>query len=226
MTTTSVRSVPWLLEQLEDPFTIFPVEDVADTLFQAVDETEARKAEHTDPWWGVNRKFWSVEQEHYHEKIGLLIGAMFVLGQAAITQTVSILNELSKHPQAEGVVPSNKTRKLVAHAATEAKTNLSKIVIINAVSNYFKHVYEWPEQWDVATTSGTQAETISIVLQLGMRPEKGPADNLLHAADCLGLHRSDPRALARCIQEWREGWARMLYASFMLMDPFTASPPS
>ena len=50
MTTTSVRSVPWLLEQLEDPFTMFPVEDVADTLFQAVDETEARKAEHTDPW--------------------------------------------------------------------------------------------------------------------------------------------------------------------------------
>jgi len=85
---------------------MFPVEDVADTLFQAVDETEARKAEHTDPWWGVNRRFWSVEQEHYHEKIGLLIGAMFVLGQAAITQTVSILNELSKHPQAQGVIPS------------------------------------------------------------------------------------------------------------------------
>ena len=50
MTTTSVRSVPWLVEQLEDPFTMFPVEEVADTLFQAVDETEARKAEHTDPW--------------------------------------------------------------------------------------------------------------------------------------------------------------------------------
>jgi len=39
MATTSVRSVPWLVEQLADPFTMFPVEDVADTLFQAVDET-------------------------------------------------------------------------------------------------------------------------------------------------------------------------------------------
>jgi hypothetical protein len=80
----------------------------------------------------VNKQFWSVEEEHYHEKIGLLVGAIFVLGQAAITQTVSILNELRKHPQAQGVIPKNKTTKLVAHAATEAKTNLSKIVIINA----------------------------------------------------------------------------------------------
>jgi hypothetical protein len=64
------------------------------------------------------------------------------------------------------------------------------------------------------------------VLQLGMKPEELPTDNLLRAADCLGLDRSDPRALARCIQEWREGWARMLYASFRLMDPFTASSPS
>jgi hypothetical protein len=204
---------------------MFPVEDVADTLIEAVDETEARKGTCRDPWWGVNRRFWSVEQEHYHEKIGLLIGAMFVLGQAAIMQTVSILNELSKHPQVQGVIPSTKTSKLVAHGPTESKTNLSKIVIINAVSNYFKHVYEWPEQWDVATTSRSQAETSSIVLQLGMRPEETLADNLLRAADCLGLHRSDPRALARCIQAWREGWARMLYASFGLMGPFTASQP-
>lgn len=225
MTTISVLSVPWLLEQLEDPFAMFPVEDVADTLFEAVDETHARKAEHTDPWCGVNRKFWSVEQEHYHEKIGLLIGAMFVLGQAAITQTVSVLNELSKHPQAQGIIPKNKTNKLVANAATEANTSLSKIVIINAVSNYFKHVYEWPEQWDAATTRGSQAETISIVLQIGMRPRE-MTDNLLCAADCLGLCRSNPRALAISIQEWREGWARILYPAFRSTDPFTRSSPA
>jgi hypothetical protein len=32
-----------LLEQLEDPFMMFPVEDVADTLFKAVDESETQK---------------------------------------------------------------------------------------------------------------------------------------------------------------------------------------
>jgi hypothetical protein len=225
MTTTSVRNVSWLLEQLEDPFTMFPVESVADTLFEAVDGVEIQKAETMDPWWGVSRKFWSVEEEHYHEKIGLLVGTLFVLGQATITQTISILNELRKHPQAQGVIPEDKTSKLVAHAATEITTNLSKILIINAVSNYFKHVYEWPEQWDIATTTGSQAKTIRIVLQLGMKPRE-MTDNLLFAADCLGLRSSNPRALARSIQEWREGWARMLYPSFNLTDPFTAESPA
>jgi hypothetical protein len=220
MTPTSGPNVHWLLERLEDPFTMFPVQDVADSLFEAVDEAETRKAEHMDPWWGFNRKFWSVEEEHHHEKIGLLVGAIFVLGQAAITQTISILNEVRKHPQAEDLIPKNKTSKLVAHAATETNTNLSEIVIINAVSNYFKHVYEWPPQWDVVTTRGSQAETITIVLQLGMRPGE-MTDNLLLAADCLGLRRSNPRALARSIQEWREGWARMLYSSLRLTDPST-----
>jgi hypothetical protein len=70
-------------------------------------------------------------------------------------------------------------------------------------------------------TMGSQAETISIVLQLGMRPGE-MTDNLLLAADYLGFRRSNPRALARSIQEWREGWARMLYPSFRLTDPFTA----
>jgi hypothetical protein len=123
------------------------------------------------------------------------------------------------------VIPKNKTSKLVAHAAIETKTNLSKIVVINAVSNYFKHVYEWPEQWSVAMTKSSQAETISIVLQLGMRPGE-MTNNLLLAADRLGFSRGNPRTLARSIQEWREGWARMLYPAFRLTDPFTSSPPS
>ena len=43
MTINPVRNARWLLDQLEDPFTMFPVEGVADTLFEAVDEAETRK---------------------------------------------------------------------------------------------------------------------------------------------------------------------------------------
>lgn len=196
---------------------MFPVEGVSDTLFESADEAEMQKHERMGPW-GVARKFWSSEEEYYHEKAGLLIGAMFVLGQAAITQTVSILNELRKHPQAQSVIPDSKAKKLETHAAVEARTNLTTIVIVNAVSNYFKHYYEWPKQWTAATTKGSQAETIDIVLKLGMAPGEMP-DNLRLAADCLGLCRSNPRALATSIQEWREGWARVLYPSFGLLDP-------
>lgn len=217
MTTNPAQNTHWLLDQLEDPFTMFPVEGVSDTLFEAIDEAETRKTERMGAW-GVARKFWSVEEEYYHEKSGLLIGGIFVLGQAAITQTVSILNELRRHSQAQSLIPQDKTSKLIAYATTETKTKLSKIVIINAVSNYFKHVYEWPEQWNIASTKDSQAATIGIVLQLGMKPGE-MTDNLFLAADCLGLCRSNPRALARSIQEWREGWARVLYSSFGLPDP-------
>lgn len=212
MTISPSGNVRWLLDQLENPFTMFPIESVADTLFEAVDEAEMRKADLMGSW-EVARKFWSVDAEHYHEEMGLLVGAIFVLGQAAITQTVSILNALRNHPEMQSVIPKNKTGKLAAHAATETTTKLSKIVIINAVSNYFKHVHEWPEQWSDVPLRGSQSETIGIVLQLGMKPGE-MTDNLLLAATQLGLCASNPRALASSIQEWREGWARELCASF------------
>src|SRR5258706_13894733 len=104
MTTSPVRNARWLLDQLEDPFTMFPVESVTDTLFEAVDEAEMRKTERIGPW-GVASKFWSVWEEHYHEEIGLLVGAIFVLGQAASTQTVSVLSELRRHRQAQRAIP-------------------------------------------------------------------------------------------------------------------------
>jgi hypothetical protein len=224
MPTNPVWEARPLLDKLEDPFTMFPVEDVSDTLFASVDETKTRKEERRGWEAPVARKYWSVEDEHDHEKVGLLVGAIFVLGQAAITQTESILNELRKIPVAENLIPKNKERKLDENSATETTTKRSKMVIINAVSNYFKHAYAWPEDWSVVSSNGSQREkeTIGIVLTLGMKPEARMTDNLLHAADCLGLGRDDPRALARSIQEWREAWARVLYPALGLPDPNSA----
>jgi hypothetical protein len=157
-----------------------------------------------------------VEKEHHYEKIGLLIGALFVLGQAAITQTESVLNELRRLPRGESAIPREKNSKLNQYAAKETTTKLSKVVIINAVSNYFKHGYAWPERWSIVAKNGSkrEAETIDIVRKLGMDPKSQMTDNLLVAADRLALDRSNPRALAASIQEWREGWARVLYPIF------------
>jgi hypothetical protein len=217
MTTNPVQSARWLLDKLEDPFTMFPVESVVHTLLDAVEEAETQKAEHMGPW-GVARKFWSVDEEQCHDKIGLLVGSLFVLGQASVTQTVAILTELRKHAEAQSVIPESKAMKLATHAPIDSETKLSKIVIVNAVSNYFKHVYEWPDQWDIAPAYGSQAETIGILIQLGMRPGE-MTDNLLRSANLLGLLHSNPRAIARSIQEWREAWARVLYPAFGLPDP-------
>ena len=91
--------------------------------------------------------------------------------------------------------------------------------VVNAVSNYFKHSYEWPEGWAVDEKKFKEAETIRIVLQLGMKPGSEITDNLCRAADCLGLGSGNPRAVAVSIQEWREAWARALYPAFDLPDP-------
>ena len=212
--TVPPRPAGWLLAQLEDPFTMFPVESVADTLFGAVDEAETRKGERMGPF-GVVRKYWSVEEEHYHQELGLLVGAVFVLGQAAITQTDSLLTEIGRHPQAHDVVPCAKEDRFAECAAIDPATGLSTISIINSVSNYFKHVYQWPEDWSASSGDANQARTISTARQLGMSPGD-MTDNLLIAASVLGLSENNPRAVARSIQGWREAWAKLLYPKFGL----------
>jgi len=213
----SLKPAHQLLDRLEDPFTMFPVESVSDTLFEAVDKVEILHAEGMGDW-GVARKYWTVQDEHHHEEIGLLVGAVFVLGQAAITQSLSILNELRKHPAGQRAIPPSKAGILAAHAAEDAKTKLSKIVIINTAANYFKHVYEWPDDWNNIPVDGPQKDTINTALRLGMKPDD-MTDNLFVAARCLGLSSRSARAIATTIQDWRESWARVLYPAFGIDDP-------
>jgi hypothetical protein len=210
-----------LLDKLEDPFTMFPMQGAADALYAAVSDAEAGQIECTSPFEAAARKFWSVEKEYYHEKVGLLIGALFVLGQAAITQTESVLNQLRRLPSGQRAIPDTKEGKLRQYAALEGRTELSEIVIINAVSNYFKHGYAWPEDWNLVARNGSkrEADTIEIVRKLGMDPKSEMTDNLLHVAERLGLGPDNPRALTSSIQDWRESWARTLYPYFGLPDP-------
>lgn len=196
---------------------MFPIEAIADTLFEAVDDAQGRKSSGMGAC-GVSRKYWTVEEEHYHREEGLLLGAVFVLGQAAITQTTAILNELQKYPEGFASIPTAKDRRMTDHAIVDVGSGLSQIVIINAVANYFKHVYEWPENWATTAGQGTQASTIGIARQIGMIPQD-MTDNLWIAADRLGLSRGGPRAIAQLVQGWREAWAKVLCPLFGTSPP-------
>jgi hypothetical protein len=206
------RGTEWLLEQLADPFEIFPIQGVADTIADAVDEAKAQMSEKGG--WAA-RKYWTVETEHYHNEMGLLIGSAFVLGQAAITQTISILLELGKDERALDLIPSNKIDKMSTYAQTDPSTNLSKIAIIDTAANYFKHVYEWPENWDETLPSGNQARTILMARKIGMCPGSSRTDNLLRARRCLiTAPVNEARVIPNIIQDWRECWANQLYPAF------------
>ena len=214
---TPLRNANLLLSDLADPFLMFPIETIADTLFEAVGEVQGRKFRDLGAY-GVPRKYWTVEEEHYHQEEGLLLGAVFVLGQAAITQTTAVLNELKRHPEGSASIPTAKDQRMTDHATVDVGSGLSRIVIINAVANYFKHVYEWPENWATTAGQGPQASTISIALQIGMSPQN-MADNLWIAARRLGLSGDSPRAIAQLIQGWREAWANALCPPFGRSTP-------
>jgi hypothetical protein len=135
----------------------------------------------------------------------LRIGSSFVLGQAAISQAVSIatkINELAGRPT---WLPHGKSALMSTVALVHDGTGLSTIVLIDAVANYFKHHYEWPDDW---TGSSRGQATIDVVRKLGLEP--GEEDNLSHAAQELGMTGSDLSPLSTLVQEWRERLAAYL----------------
>ena len=78
-----------LLDELQDPFVMFPFESVAQTINKALENSGELLADRMGPY-GVARKFWDVPTELIHTEIGLLIGTAFELGQIVISQTVGI----------------------------------------------------------------------------------------------------------------------------------------
>ncbi|UNJ30243.1 hypothetical protein [Ralstonia pseudosolanacearum] len=100
-----------------------------------------------------------------YDETGVLLGAMFVLVQAAITETVSIVKriyELSGEKISKGEVMS-------LAAELDSKSGLSYVAVEKGAANFYKHRFEWPNDW-LGNSSKQQEETISLVRSVGMRP--------------------------------------------------------
>ncbi len=198
-----------LLDALEDPFEMFPMQSVARQLAGLVAKSEDRRFERSDPW-GYSPPHNTVEDEHDIAVVQLLIGSAFVLGQAAITQAVSIATKLRDEAKKPSWLPKGKATLMLIAAPIEKETGLSKIVLIDAVANYFKHHYEWPDDWSESCPieKTTADKTISIVRELGLIA-KGQ-HNLTRALQQLGAAPDDTTPLSKLVQEWREQLAAYL----------------
>jgi len=194
-----VTRIGALLSTLDDPFEMFPLDSVARGLADLVSASDETISDHSG-WWGVSRKYYSVEQEHHVEVIALLIGSTFVLGQTAITQTVAISKKLHSLAGEPNWFPSDRRTILRTEAAVHVETSLSELILFDAVANYFKHHYEWPDDWNPQRAEKPQRRTIEIVRRLGLSPESRE-DNLRIAVQNLGLTTSDMVLGAR-IQAW------------------------
>jgi hypothetical protein len=100
-------------------------------------------------------------------------------------------------------IPTDKGEIMKTAAPIHAETGLSKITIINAVADYYKHRYEWKdEDWTGPSYSN---RTIGIAASIGLGP-KG-YHNLEHALRELQIYPDNMAPLAQLVVTWREALA-------------------
>lgn len=214
-------NLEYLLEDLEDPFSFFPIEKVSRSLRQLVEEADQDFLLTMGPS-GVARKYWDINAELLHEEIGLLIGAGFVLGQAMITQSLAILNRIRVLAPTTAALPNGKASILAFHASIHRQSGLSHPYIVDLAANYFKHYHEWPEGWVVTARGSLQARTIQGCIAFGMSPSGEVTENMFAALHGLGDFDKGAEAIQACIKSWRERLARHLYKALGIDDPTLA----
>lgn len=202
-----------LVQRLEDLLDQFPLSSVirshAELTEEALDDWSERLRDLGNP----ARKYWDHPSELMYDKAGVLLGAMFVLIQAAITETVSIVNRIY-HLNGQTI---RKNALMSLDAERNLKTGLSYVAIANGAANFYKHRFEWPGDWHGSVTR-QQVDTISLVRTVGMSPEQDLADNLLSAVHAItGTSDRTPKDLPDLVVgKWRERLALSLRIQFGL----------
>jgi hypothetical protein len=89
--------------------------------------------------YGVSEKFRFVEDEHDVAIGQLFIASAFVLGQAAITQAISIATRVREIAGEPSTLPQRKPAIMATEAPLHQESGLSEIAIVDAVADHFKH---------------------------------------------------------------------------------------
>lgn len=202
MDSQTYSSISWLLQELRDPFAIFPLQDVARSLTDSIAESQEAFNERSGPY-GVARKYWDVPMEMLDDGIGIAIGSAFVLGQAAIEQSVSIAIQIRKLSNSSAIM-DKKRALLETGSQMSSSTKLSNMVIIDATANYFKHHHAWPEDWHAAVSgSPTQKQTMEDARCIGMSGHE-LTNNMHQALSALSLGTREVFAVPMSVHDWRD----------------------
>lgn len=126
-----------------------------------------------------------------------LLGTAFVGCQIYITATVSGTKHFHELSSDEAAL--EKAAVLSVGSPVLPPTDYTRVQVIDAFANYFKHRDEWSYDW--SAFSGRSARTVSIIQAAGA--QQGSSGNLRTAAEALGLPKYwDLNILHRDIQEW------------------------
>lgn len=202
-----------LIEGLEDQLDQYPLGAVIRTHAGLVDEGFLAWSQRLALLGSPGRKYWDHPVELLYEQVGVLLGTMFVLVQAAVTETVSIaarIYELNGRDESKKSI-------LRLEAPTDNLTGLSYPEVANAAANYYKHRFEWPTTW-VGATNRQQLATMSILRLIGMSDTFELTDNLMRASDIVmrDSRETNMAHLSRLVvEDWRERLSARLRQEFV-----------
>ena len=207
--TTALRLVQTLEEELDQ----FPLASVIRSHADLTERALCAWSEHVQLLGGPGRRFWDHLAELMYDEVGVLLGAAFVLVQAGITETVSIVKRIYElNGQTIG-----KTELMSLEAMHAPDSTHSYVVIANAAANFYKHRFEWSRDW-LGCVSSQQQATINLIRDIGMRPDIDLADNLFCAVRA--ITGSDTRRLgdlaSLVVEQWRARLAPCLRIRFQL----------
>lgn len=161
-----------------------PLERVLSSLGDAVTEG-ARKIEHARQHYHEDH-FDSVCDEE-SEVLESLVGTAFVVAQAQITGVVSSVMRLHKKAMSDGVqvagLKGERREILRLNSPLLTETTYSRIQVIDAFANYFKHHDEWKVPW--ANLDNRSKATADIVAAAGAT--EGSSGNLRTGLTALGI---------------------------------------
>jgi len=196
--TRDTRIPEWLLEEISDPFVVFPLAQALRGLGRLIEEN---KDDLFSRYEDVAPKYRDVGLEQGLEAISIIIGAGFVAAQSILTSTFSSVKRLAEFDGVRSAgVPSDK--KELFQIAAYDRDGVPDIIGINALANYFKHASEWSYDWN-ELTKPSEIETARTVKAMGLR--SGDPDNMIRGAESLMFGGADGLSkLATRVQQWRE----------------------
>jgi hypothetical protein len=142
---------------------------------------------------------WASDHAYFESEVAEgLIGTVFVLYQTYLTSVVSIVIGLAEDGYAGA--PSKKVDILrLESPPITAAAGYTRMEVVNAVANYFKHRDEWPADWSAA--AGQTKNTIDVISAIGLSSNEH--FNLAKAAKALGDDAFDGTCpLVREMRSW------------------------
>ena len=164
------------------------------------------------------------EQTYIEES---LLGAAFVVCQASITAVVSEVKKLHARYQRNAnkdLATTDGKKESIMRLGNPIKRKIgySKIEIMNAFANYFKHQTEW-SSWTRA--SGIAKGTIAVISAAGAKD--GMSRNMLQGAKAVGNSSGhDLTIFVKLLDDWRSAVSRKYETELKKRHLITLNPKS